>query len=791
MERIFKKIDFKDKLFKNVITLRREVFCGEMGEKSSFIKDSRDEKAIHIVCAVGENLIGCGSLYDNGNGEFEISKIAVKSDYRKFKIGSRILTDLKAQAKAQGAKVIMGESPVEYLDFFCKNGIPYENIAFEKNGKRYIKYNLNLVFADAEWVEFGEETEAVIARCDFDCEKKLPAELFVSGLGYCNVYINGKSISDKVLSPAWTNFAPMDTASMAYPIFDKMTYRILYERIDVSRFLKKGKNTIVFHIGGGWFTQHECPNEGVKPYGNGKLKLCFKLTQGNSIIAKSDDNLKYIKSFVKRASVYYGEDQDSRIGHYDFSDVSCSTVDWEKSRVVDAPVSVLNEADFTPDRIVRKIKPKCIFKKGDYAIYDIGENVAGYPVVEFIEDAYIGESCILRFAEELNDEGGLAFHSAGGEFRMQKDTFIHDNKCKEYYPRFTWHGARYFDVLGRISVKEYRVVHTDIKPIVKFKSSNETLQWIFDAYIRTQNCNIHGCIPSDCPHRERLGYTGDGQLTVNAVMTCFDAESMYRKWMRDIADCQDIYNGHVQHTAPFYGGGGGPGGWGGAIVIVPYAFYKNYQDKSVLEKYYPNMLRYFDYMEAHSKDGLVVREELGGWCLGDWCSPKDRNLIPPEFVNTYFYLKTISMAIETAKIIGKPHKELEARYEKVKKAFVNKYYDKKTATFCGSLEASDAYGFDLGLGNEKTLKAIVEKYEKLGEFDTGIFGTDILIRTLCENGHKDLAFKLLTSEKENTFFNMKRQGATTLWENWDGEHSHSHPMFGAVVEYIVKYFNEI
>ncbi len=789
MKQRYEKIDFSNKLFKNIISLRREVFCGEEGEKPAFIKDTRDEKGFHIVCAIGDELLGCGSLYDNGNGEFEISKIAVSKDYRKFRIGSNILKELKSLAIELGAKSIVGESRAEVLDFFTKNGFPYENIVFEKEGKRYIKYNLNLVFEGVDWVEF-KDTEAVIVRCDFNLDKKIPAELFVTGLGYCNVYINGKSISDKVLSPAWTNFEFMDTASMSYPIFDKMTYRILYERIDVSRFLKKGKNTIAFHIGGGWYAQHECPNEGVKCYGNGNLKLCFKLSQGDKIIAKSDSNLRYIKSYVQRASVYYGEDQDARIGYYDFSDVSYSTKNWEAPETISAPVSVLNEADFTPDRIVRKLKPKCIYKKGDYAIYDIGENVAGYPVIEFIEDAYIGESCTMRFAEELDENGGLAFHSAGGEFRMQKDTYIYDNKCKELHPQFTWHGARYFDVLGRVNVKEYRVVHTDLKPIVKFKSSNETLQWIFDSYVRTQNSNIHGCVPSDCPHRERLGYTGDGQLTANVVMTCFDAESMYRKWIRDIADCQDIFNGHVQHTAPFYGGGGGPGGWGGAMVIVPYAFYKHYGDKKLLETYYPNMLRYLDYLESHSEKGLVVREEKGGWCLGDWCSPKDRNLIPEPFVNTYFHLKTLKMTIEIADVIGKPNKELKARYEKVKKAFLEKFYDKKTGTFYKSTEACDAYGYDLGLGNEKTLKAIVDKYEKLGEFDTGIFGTDILIRTLCENGHKDLAFKLLTSEKENTFYNMKKHGATTLWENWDGAHSHSHPMFGAVVEYLVKYFNE-
>ncbi|MBE6795625.1 MAG: GNAT family N-acetyltransferase [Ruminococcaceae bacterium] len=790
MKQRFEKVDFSDKLFKNIIALRREVFCGEEGEKASFIKDSRDEKGFHVVCAIGDELLGCGSLYDNGDGEFEISKIAVSKDYRNFGIGSSILKELRKIAKEHGAKSIVGESLAECVGFFTKNGIPYENIAFEKEGRRYIKYNLNLVFEGAEWLEF-QNTEAVIARCDFVLDKKIPADLFVTGLGYCNVYVNGKSITDKVLYPAWTNFDFMDTANMEYPIFDKMTRRIVYEKIDVSKFLKKGENTIVFHIGGGWYAQHECPNEGVKCYGDGNLKLCFKLLSGKAIIAKSDSAVKYTKSYVKRASVYYGEDQDSRIGFYDFSDISYSTDGWKTPEIIPAPVSVLNEADFTPDRIIRKLKPKCIFRKGDYAIYDIGENIAGYPVVEFIEDAYTGESCVMRFAENLNKEGGLDFHSAGGEFRMQKDTYIYDNKCKAFHPQFTWHGARYFDVLGRVEVKEYRVVHTDLKPIVKFKSSNETLQWIFDAYIRTQNSNVHGCVPSDCPHRERLGYTGDGQLTVNAVMTCFDAESMYRKWIRDVADCQDIFNGHVQHTAPFYGGGGGPGGWGGAMVIVPYAFYKHYGDKTLIEKYYPNMLRYLDYLESHSEKGLVVREEKGGWCLGDWCSPKNKNLIPEPFVNTYFHLKTLKMTMELAEALGKPQKELKARYETVKKAFLEKYYDKKTATFCGSVEACDAYGYDLGLGNEKTLKAIVEKYEKLGQFDTGIFGTDILIRTLCENGHKDLAFKLLTSEKENSFFNMKKQGATTLWENWDGCDSHSHPMFGAVVEYIVKYFNEI
>ena len=494
------RIDCKDKIFKDIIDLRRRVFCDEGGEKPAFSKDKRDENAIHVAMVLKGVVLGCGSIADNGNGEFEFYKVAVDKDHRRFGIGSNILKELKKLAKEQGAETIVLETPAEYLGFFHENGIPHNSITYKKDGKLYIRCKENLVFDDAEWVEFGGENQAVIVKGEFQADKKQETVLYATGLGYCHIYVNGKPVSDRVLAPAWTNFRQLDTVSMSYPIFDKMTYRILYERIDITKLIKKGRNTITFHIGGGWYSQRECPNEGVKPYGN--LLLCYKVAQGDNIISRSDENLKYRKSFITRASVYYGEDHDARLGGYDFSE-DFSTENWKNVELAEKPLSVLSEQDCIPDKITRTLKPKCIYKKGSYAIYDIGENVAGYPVIEFDEDAYIGEGCTLRFAEEIFEDGSLDFHSAGGEFRMQKDTFIHDDKCKEYYPRFTWHGARYFEAIGRVNVKSYKVVHTDIKPVVEFKSSNETIQWIFDAFIRTQQMNTHGNIPSDCPHHTR------------------------------------------------------------------------------------------------------------------------------------------------------------------------------------------------------------------------------------------------------------------------------------------------
>ncbi|MBQ6936159.1 MAG: GNAT family N-acetyltransferase [Clostridia bacterium] len=766
---------FTDDNYKKILTLR------EKGEK--------DEKAYHLTCVIGDTIIACGSLAETEKGIFEVYGLFVKEHYNFNGVGTKIVESLKKKAKEMGATEIFANAPVSTIRFFEKNGFAVDGVSFPQGDDRFVKCSYQFVFDDATWVSFGGEKDAVIARKDFFVDTVKETYLYASGLGFSEIYINGKKVSDRLLAPAWTNYISVDSKTMSYPIFDKMTNRILYEKLDITSFLKEGKNTIVFHIGGGWFCQYESIGELAPHYGD--IMLCFKIMQGERQIAESDDRVKYIKSYVRKSNIYYGEEHDARIGNYDFSSTDYCIGNWKTAEEIKRPLSVLQEQDCIPDKVIRILKPKCIYQHGDIKLYDIGENIAGYAVIKFRDDTSHSGVCDIRYAENINDDFTLNFNSAGWESRVQRDRFIRDRVKTEFYPIFTWHAARYFEVIGDADVVEYRVTHTDLKQKVNFKSSNETLQWIFDAFIRTQLSNTHGCIPSDCPHRERLGYTGDGQLACEAVMTCFDAEKMYRKWMQDVADCQDIYNGHVQHTAPFRGGGGGPGGWGGAIVFVPYSFYKFYRDESFLRKYYQNMLNFLDYMEDRSENGLVVREELGGWCLGDWCSPDNKNLIPEPFVNTYFLIKAFKQVVEISEILERDTTELKSRLEKITKAFVDAYYDEKTSTFCSSLEASDAYAYDIGLGDDRTLKAIVDKYEALGEFDTGIFGTDILIRVLCENGYKDLAFKLLTSEKENTFYNMKKHGATTLWENWNGEASHSHPMFGAVVQYIVKYFNEV
>ena len=456
---------------------------------------------------------------------------------------------------------------------------------------------------------------------------------------------------------------------------------------------------------------------------------------------------------------------------------------WKPAQPVHAPETLLEEQTCPPDRVIRKLYPILIGEHDGRKIYDCRENIAGRVVLSCLGKK--GECITVRHAEELAADGTLDFESAGGSDQLQQDHYICDGRIQTLHPLFCWHGFRYFETEGPCEVLCAEVIHTDVAVTRSFSCSDPVLNWLYEAYIRTQLDNYHGCIPSDCPHRERLGYTGDGQLTAETAMLLLDTKELYRKWYQDILDSQGAETGHIPHTAPFLGGGGGPGGWGCAVYQVPLAWAKIYGDDSLLVQGYDAILRWFDYMDAHSEKGLVVREEEGGWCLGDWCFPasEEKEQLPEAFINTFYYLHGLQ---EMMQISEKMNNKLPIRFaereKNVKNAFLDAYFDPETEDFCEGRAAGNAYGLALGLGDERTKKHLVEKYEALERFDTGIFGTSMLLDQLFSIGAGDLAVRLLTNDSEAaSFAHMKRNGATTLWERWDGRESHNHPMFGACV----------
>lgn len=639
------------------------------------------------------------------------------------------------------------------------------------------------------WICGGAGCEAPLFRRSFwldRTERFQSARLEICGLGYFLFYINGKRISDQELMPAMTDYASVLGCETTYPVWEERSaHRCRYLSFDLLPYLKAGENVLAVRLGNGWYHQTERIAEGKFVFGLPKLWFELTLTDadGRQEWIESDRQTLWHPGGLLKNNLFLGEVRDLRKEPEGWQYPGADLSGWKPAQPVHAPETLLEEQTCPPDRVIRKLYPILIGEYDGRKIYDCRENIAGRVVLSCLGKK--GECITVRHAEELAADGTLDFESAGGSDQLQQDHYICDGRIQTLHPLFCWHGFRYFETEGSCEVLCVEVIHTDVAVTSSFSCSDPVLNWLYEAYIRTQLDNYHGCVPSDCPHRERLGYTGDGQLTAETAMLLLDAKELYRKWYQDILDSQGAETGHIPHTAPFLGGGGGPGGWGCAVYQVPLAWAKIYGDDSLLVQGYDAILRWFDYMDAHSEKGLVVREEEGGWCLGDWCFPasEEKEQLPEAFINTFYYLHGLQ---EMMQISEKMNNKLPIRFaereKNVKNAFLDAYFDPETGDFCEGRAAGNAYGLALGLGDERTKKHLVEKYEALGRFDTGIFGTSMLLEQLFSIGAGDLAVRLLTNDSEAaSFAHMKRNGATTLWERWDGRESHNHPMFGACV----------
>ena len=646
------------------------------------------------------------------------------------------------------------------------------------------------MFGQAQWVCAGNYASIDLDKPDVNGVPYFPvlrshfcahavkrATLRVLGLGFFHCYINGKEISDDRFLPLSTDFEPR----INYPTDEKLTgHRIYVPEYDVTELIRTGENVLALHFGGGWYTfvRENCH------YGDAKaiFRLTLETETGiEEVVSSCADKIgdSYVKTynFTQFENHDYTDFDDASLG-LEFDDSA-----WSNAMEAKPLETEYLFSDCPADREFELLPVTCTAVTSAGKVYDIGKNCANLPVLKLTGEK--GSLVSIRCTELCNDDGTLkppVIQCAG---------FVSDGTGRVVQPMFTWFAYRYIQVEGEAELLGARMVHTNTDVTATFNCDNITLNWLFDAFINTQLSNMHGGIPSDCPHMERRGYTGDGQLVCHTGMSVLDSQAFYRKWIDDISDCQDVYTGHVQYTAPYIKSGGGPGGWGCAIVEVPYQYYLHYGDAEPMKRLYGQMLRYFDYLEAHSENNLVTSDKPGEWCLGDWCAPGVVAL-PAAFVNNYFYVKSLMRTVEIAKLIGREVDipMLESRIEQRKAAIMAAYYNTWDHNFFGSFQGANAFALDIGLGNERTYENLVKYYEKLGRFDTGIFGTEIVSRVLFERGDSELAVKLLTSEDLISFEGMRRSGGTTIWEYWpqkDAWRSYNHPMFGAVVAHLFDY----
>lgn len=668
------------------------------------------------------------------------------------------------------------------------------------------------------WFEMGllEDSDWhgdwIRADADFDAPimvrglhlSRLPsrARAYVCGLGVFELYVNGQRVGDEVMQPVLTAYSRQPLTSMLYPYDYGGTHRTPYRTFDLAPYLRAGENRIEVHLGNGWYHQVGRLVEGDLWYGDSPV-LRMEIRLDDAALA-TDAEWRWREGAVVRNNLFYGEEAD-------FTREPGALRPVAAAKAPDGPLC----AQVCPsDAVAAEYPLRRALKAADgRLILDFAQNLSGW--VELTADARRGDRIELRFAEEILPDGDgwkLDFGSAGGDAQIQADAFTFAGTPGERVrPHFCWHGFRYAEARlvrggetvalscedGRLTAEGFRAeaksqfVTANHAVTGEFECDNELLNWFHGATVASLRSNEHCGVPLDCPHRERLGYTGDGQLVATATLLNLDSAAFVEKWMTDILDAQHRGTGHVPHTAPFYNGGGGPGGWGGAVVFVPWALYRHTGDERILRRAWPQMLRWMEYLDSRSEDGIVVREQDGGWCLGDWCAPGEIK-IEPALVNTAMTIKMLDELAQMAGAIGLPAererllKDKESRCEAFRRAF----WHEETACFGSGCQGSTAMALWAGAVPEADRPRVVQRIADEAEaaklhFDTGIFATPILLEVLSENGRADLACALMTATGYPSFEFMRSCGATTLYENWEFPRgSHNHQMFGAADEWL-------
>jgi len=617
----------------------------------------------------------------------------------------------------------------------------------------------------------------------------ISARVYVCGLGFYELYLNGEKVGDHVLSPNQTNYDRRDLDRLAYPFDDKTVQRVDYLTFDITKSIAAGKNAVGAILGNGWYNQRDRTVEGDMWYGLPKVivQLEIDFADGTRQELLSDETWSVSDAGpIVHNGIFSGERYDARLEMEGWSTQNFDASAWQSAIQVQAPTGLLTAQYSLPDRVVGTIAAVSSVESGPRVTrFDFGQNLAGWARIEI--EGVRGTSVPLQFLED-NRQG-----------YAQADCYVLKGGSRETYePRFTWHGFRFVDVAGSEELRnrlriEARVVHTDVKDAGDFQCSNVLFNRILHNYRWSQRSNMHCGVPSDCPHRERVGYTGDGHTSAEAAIFNFDMSRFYTKWLRDISDAQNSDTGSVPHSAPFEGGGGGPP-WGSAFVILPWLLYLYYGDRRVLEEHYTGMKRWVEYLKTRTdKDGIVICEEPGDWDLGEWAT-LDRVEIPPALVNTCYYAHVAQLMEKSAAVLGNTQDSawFHSLADAAATAVNRRFFNQSRAQYWEGRQGANVFPLAFGLVPQEHKKAVLDRLAEIivnendSHFDTGMFATRLVIKVLTEGGRGDLAYNIMNQQTKPGFGWQIAQGATTLWENWNGENSHNHPMFGGVCEWFYQ-----
>ena len=731
---------------------------------TSDLQDVRQESYRLLVASSEDKLKdNVGDLWDSGE---VLSGVSVFIPYEGKELGSREKAWWKVIVNTNKG---MDESDIAYFGTSILN--PQEITA------KWIGHD----FED-DVLEGKTQLALRHLRKEFELGKKVKeAKLYISGLGLYEAFINGNEVgSDDHLKPVVSDY-------------DKTVY---FNTYDVTDVLKKGKNTIGVELGAGRFTglrHREIPGkrDGTRQfrhYGVPRMIAQLEVTyaDGSSEIIVSDESWRITNQGpVRLNNLFDGERYDARMEMDGWDRNGYDDSKWFRAELVEAPAGILLPQPNPAIRKMEVVKPVELIEKDGHYILDMGQNMVGWLKIN-IKGQEPGDSLTMRFAEVLQSDTTLQL----ANMRSAKVTDLYVAKDKKpivWEPSFTYHGFRYVEIKGlrkkpSLDSFEGHVLYDDMPATSSFECSDEIMNKVHrNAYWGIRS-NYHG-MPTDCPQRdERLGWTGDRTTGAYGEGYMFNNNLMYAKWLKDLEDEQKE-NGSLPDIAPaFWRFYYDSITWPGAFVTVADMLYQQFGNSRPIILHYNAMKKWLIYMkETYGDKGIITKDKWGDWCMPpesqELIHSKDPNRITePGVLSTAFYHYLMGKMIKFAPIAGHPEDipYFEAEAAESKEAFNREYFNEKEGTYANNTVTANLLGLFYGIvpeGREQDVfKSIVDKTENdcKGHVSTGVVGIQQLMRALTEFGNPELALKIASNDTYPSWGYMVRQGATTIWELWNG-----------------------
>jgi alpha-L-rhamnosidase len=609
------------------------------------------------------------------------------------------------------------------------------------------------------------------------------ARMYISGLGFYELHINGKKVGKNVLDPAQSTY-------------DK---RVYYTTYDVTGYLSEPSNVILVTVAPGW-------------YGIPSLRAQMEILDADNRhhILNSEWFRHVTTGPTVYSTVFDGEFYDARQDSPKLHDADILPPvmdrDWAWAYNTADPGRNMEAAKVEPVQIVDTIIPVGITepKPGVYVI-DAGRNLAGWAELKVSGEA--GTGITMRFAETLYDNGLVNQENLRNA--KVEDTYILSGKGVEtWHPAFTYHGFRYVQVEGFPYKPEagditVHAVRSAVAVTGKFHCSNPLLNDIHKMVANTEAANLHS-VPTDCPQRdERMGWLNDLTVRIEQAIYNFDMSRFYPKFMTDVSDTQDEY-GRITCVAPFRFGMRPADPVSASYLLMAYKCYEFYGNRQVIVNHFDGMKAWVDYLNSRTDNGIVNYSYYG-----DWCPPRDflrdpdvsgvSRDTPGKMISTGYLYYCAKILSEMAKVIGKDGEA--SRYgelaSKIYAAFNREYWNEETGGYASNNQASNSFALYMKLVEDKNIPRVVNNLvqdvrNRDYHLTTGNLCTKYLLEMLTEHGHAEAAYRIAAHTTYPGWGFMLSKGATTLWERWEyatgsNMNSHNHPMMGSVGSWFYKY----